>query len=374
MVNSHTLIVQFSGRRFLDTQVAKVPLALYCVTICLIAMTFDMAQRAMGSDRSPESEYVLNDLKQNLETPLRGKCVISVKKEFNDLTAIRNSLGRAAENTVAKSSDEMTITYIFDYSSHDIGRLRMDTKQGNKVSTFLRTPDYSLSKIWINGKSAHTLTKQLPNAPPVGVHNVFDIRCIGMATFTNLWSNEFTFEKMWDLVSGDRTEIEKDGENLWILHWRPMNGSVQKRIWLDGNLGMSPIKLTMCLGESSIPFATVETRWERRAKCVIPTESINWTPELTWTMRFDWQLVDDLPEPSPFEIEDLNITDRTLVVDRRLNAPIVQSILNDERRPNSHALVGREFGTLRTVLCISTVFVIIVLLILILRRRMLHNS
>lgn len=317
-----------------------------------------------------EQTLVLSGLRQELQSLRSGYVLITLSETSKDVSQILSKLNRKSEQAKLEKPGQAEIRYTFDFSDGGLGQIRIDSQSNNRATKYLRTLDFSASKTWTDKRTSHVITK----LPPDAEHKhrfVFDVRCVGLSTMSNLLSHNFTLDRVLNYFASQSISIRHVSKNELLLEWRPSKTSeVTERLTLDTSHGLVPIKYALLTGnESPVLFESVETKWEHRSGCAVPKEFIVHAPTRESRMTFDWQLVNELPKSSPFNLKTFDITDRTLILDSRLNTPIVESVLNDTPKPQSKPLIAIQRSIWRRLLLLANVLLVTGIVILLVLRR-----
>lgn len=332
-----------------------------------LILLLDVAPVCAGEAVEAKRKFVLNALRQELEIPQKGEVRITIDEVPLDTADVLKKLGRSGPKA-EEPPRTVNIHYVFDFSSAGLGKLRIDTIIGNRTIKFIRTPEFSVSKVWIDNRTSHVVTKQLPDARHDNM-GAFDIRCIGISTMANLTSYGYSLDKVFELMESRDLVIEEEADNKWKLQWASSEAGVTQELWLDATNGMIPIRMAMFSTNFETPFSTVDTKWERQRDYLVPVECIDRSMTKELRMTLNWQLIDKLPNDSPFELDDLGIAERSMVVDQRLSQPIVEKVLNDYAK-DKPAVRGRFQGWPGLLLIANLVLIMAIIIVLLMKRRM----
>lgn len=340
------------------------------VAACVAIVSVTGTSQCLADDDESKSTFVFNALVQQLEVLSTGEVTIEWTRETMELSNLDLEALKGRE--IQPKLERTEILYAFDFKLSKGGNLRVEAETEDRLTKYVRNADYSSWKTWDDGKSTHAVTKLLPDATPGRQLYVFDIRCVGMTTAENLIGGDYSLRALLEALSAQPFTTQRTKKGNWVVESELAAGSVRRLIHLDDTLGFAPVQLEMFRRGSDLPFATVKTKWTALRNVLVPSECVSTSQGTTTKIVFTWKSANEQINPDLFDLESFDIGERTLVVDRRLNEPIIEEILNNDRpAKQSDPLRPRS---MRWVSIALTCAVIFVLLILLWRRRTLLHS
>lgn len=252
----------------------------------------------------------------------------------------------------------------------DSDALRFDRNDilGHIEALYIRKPDVAILQVLQNGSSDGTITKMRPDAtPPISVMP-FDFRCIGLTDRKGLERN-VSFSDVTNYFNSFSGSCWETKKNVFTLELKSEKNSRIKLV-VDESKGMAPVLFESGPATSDLPAVRVSTEWSERTPGIwVPVHADIRSLDLVRrhaTYDLDWKSVNKPVSTKLFEMGDFRPEHGTLVIDRRLGKPVIETIFGGVPSKIGNQITKRRFTL---PLIIANVVVVVLLIVAIYMRR-----
>jgi len=266
------------------------------------------------------------------------------------------------------------ILYAFDY---DRDKVRFDRSRGDRTVKYIRCSSYALVAGMKNKVVESGVVGKLgPEDSPGHLAQFFDLRCLGLLNLSELQREKpfHSFPVVMDAFQSGRFSsaiVQVQEEENGIFAVTKKSGDVELRIWFDTQRGYSPIRIEQVLTpkdtKEPIVLHSCKTEWEQVAGVWIPIRSADIDRKgRKKEMNLRWEKVNEAVPQRMFDLKDFDIESTTLLVDSRVNPPLIEKVMTFDTPIESKS---DNTNLRRWLIALNAVIVCLIGLLLVLRQR-----
>jgi hypothetical protein len=214
-------------------------------------------------------------------------------------------------------------------------------RYGGKI---VRTPAFGMVS-YMDGEFGATVQRADGPRPPWT--NPFDARAVGLMNLSHL-SNETAFDPAWKYLQESKfIDAVEEKHGVFRLDWLTANDDLRVSLWIDEKKGFSPTRMETYLhvvedGKTPVDelLEICESTWIEVSGVWVPRSfrvkhAGDTSPKDTslGEMTLDWEGVNQPINEKAFTVDGFTMPPGSVVIDNRLNVPIIIERIGDEPFP-----------------------------------------